>query len=107
MTLLNEGLTSAPIVPSPHRRTVNLVRAPFERSGEFAEGGVEHRAHHGGEHAATKFVIDEEFDPRSSGLLVLEGPDVFEAAEGPVDIFDVDFHLRPIERDAAREALAD
>ena len=39
--------------------------------------------------------------------IVAEIPDVLEAAERPVDIFDENFQPRPVERDAAGEFFVD
>ena len=87
---------------------VDLVGARFEGGGEFAERSVEHRAHQRAEQAAAKLVGDEELDRREARLRgVAEIPDVLEAAERPVDIFDEDFQPRPVERDAAGELFAD
>src|SRR5271155_2025429 len=89
------------------RAAVDRVRALFERAGESAESDVEHRAHQRAARAAFDLVVDEETDARTLALdLVLERPDVFEMAERPVDIFDPDLEAGLVERDAARESLA-
>src|SRR5262249_6491697 len=54
-----------------------------------------------------ELVVDEEFDAGAVALgLVLEGPDVFEMAEWPVDIFDPHIESGFVESDPARERLA-
>ena len=58
------------------------------------------------ERAAAELVVDEELD--LAGLLAgrPEGPAVLHVAERPLQIFDQDLQLRPVERDAAAKALA-
>ncbi len=51
---------------SGRRATVDFVRPRLEGGGELAEGGVEHRAHHGGEQPAAELVGDEELDRRAA-----------------------------------------
>ncbi len=68
----------------------------FERLGEFAERLVEHRAHQQPEHAAGEFIGNEEGD-LASGFMRLEGPAVFQIAEGPIDIFDQNLEIGRIE----------
>src|SRR3984957_15683957 len=68
---------------------VDYVGAPLEGACEFAERGVEHRAHQRAEHPALELVVDEKAHARALPFsVILEGPDVFEPAEQPVDIFE-------------------
>src|SRR5271170_2946845 len=91
----------------PLRPPVDRVSALLESAGEFAERGVEHRTHQHTEGPALEFVVDEEADARALPFsLVLEGPDVFEPAERPVDIFHPQFEVRLVECDPARKGLA-
>ena len=65
------------------------------------------RAHQQRQSAALEFVVDEKFDLASLLAGGVKGPAVLHAAKGPVEIFDQDLEVGPIERGAAGEGLAD
>src|ERR1700686_1568817 len=87
------------------RCTIDLIGAALEGRGEATEGGVKNAAHQQAEGAAAKLVSDEKFHLAGALARGAKAPAVVHALERAFEIFDQDFGLRPVERDAAGESF--
>src|ERR1043165_4487359 len=86
---------------------INFVGTALERLGKAPESGLEHRAHQHGEHAAAKFVGDEELYLAGPLPERVKVPAVLHAAERAAQVFDQDLPVRLVERHTRREGLVD
>src|SRR5262245_7930502 len=100
------GHDGGEVVP-PLSHPINLIRPLLERRREAAKCQIEHRAHEHAEHAAFELIGDEELDLAGALALRMEGPAVFQPAEGSLQIFDENLQARPIEGHPADKALVD
>src|SRR5436190_16626130 len=86
---------------------VNLVRPTLERLGKAPESRIEHRAHQHSEHATLELVGNEKLDLACALARRVEIPAILHPAERSVEVLDQNLQVRPVERHAAGERLAD
>src|SRR5579862_9501547 len=86
---------------------VYLIRSAFEGGSEAAECRVEHCAHEHAKGAAAEFIGYEKFDFARALTLGPKGPAIVHFLERAFEIFNQDFKLLRIERDATGKGFAD
>ena len=97
---------AVPFATGLSRRAIDLIGAALEGRGKAPKCGVENAAHEQAKGAAAELVDDEKFYIASALAGGAEAPAIVHALERAFEIFDQDFALRPVERDAAGEGFA-